>query len=50
MANTKTISDSELRDRILRRVSQTIAGKSNCPPAIAGMIWKRIIAEEVKNC
>jgi chorismate mutase len=40
---------SDLKERILQRVSQTIAGRSNCPPAIADSIWKRIIKEEVQK-
>ena len=39
----------DLKERILRRVSQTIAGRSDCPPAIADSIWKRIIKEEVQK-
>ena len=43
--NKQQITDSELRDRILRRVSQTAAGHPGCPPSIANQIWKRIIQE-----
>jgi hypothetical protein len=39
--------DAILRDRIIRRIGQTIAGKTNCPPMIAYEIEKRIIREEI---
>lgn len=39
--------DAILRDRIIIRIGQTIAGKTNCPPMIAYEIEKRIIREEI---
>lgn len=38
---------AELRNRILIRLGQTIAGKNNCPKLIADKIRKRIIREEI---
>jgi hypothetical protein len=47
MNSKQQITAAELRDRILRRVSQTVAGHPGCPPAIADKIWQRIIQEEL---
>jgi hypothetical protein len=44
---TEKEKDAILTDRIIRRIGQTIAGKTNCPPMIAYEIEKRIIREEI---
>lgn len=43
---SQEIRDRELRDRILRRLGRTVAGRPDCPPAIADRIRRAIIREE----